>query len=79
MGGLRYPVSVCFDSYNFIYVLECDAARVSVFNSEGEFVKEFGQKGGKAGEFKFPYAIAVDTARLVYVSDTCNNRIQIFT
>jgi DNA-binding beta-propeller fold protein YncE len=43
------------------------------------FVTSWGGEGTAAGQFKFPSAVAVDTAGNVYVADTENHRIQKFT
>ena len=77
-GELSFPSSVSIDSDNIVYVTECDNRRVSMFTSEGQFLRSFGTKGEGPGQFNSPRGIAVDRDGLVYVSDTLNNRIQIF-
>lgn len=54
------------------------ANRVSVFTPEGRFVTSFGRTGSRPGEFKGPCGIAIDDSGMVYVSDSENNRIQVF-
>ena len=81
MGNLDYPVSVCIDCNDFVYVLESDIdGRVSIFDTKGNYIKSyFGTKGGnKPGELNDHYGIAVDKEGYIYISDTGNNRIQIF-
>jgi len=50
---------------------------IQIFNSEGEYLYKFGQKGSKSGEFIDPFNINVWEEKL-YVLDSGNNRIQIF-
>ena len=57
--------------------MEQDLNRVSVFDENHKYIKSFGKKGDKDGEFSKPYVIAVDDG-CVYVSDTENNRVQVF-
>lgn len=42
------------------------------------FLKQWGGKGDKPGEFHFPIAIAVDAADRLLVTDHLNNRVQTF-
>ena len=65
------------DSDDLVYVGEVWNNRVSVFTSEGKFLKSFGSKGSKQGQFDAPYGITVDGGA-VYVSDHGNNRVQMF-
>ena len=79
MGKLYSPVSVCIDCNDFVYVFEYSKCRVSIFDTKGNYIKSyFGKKGDKPGEFNSAYGIAVDKEGYVYISDTGNNRIQIF-
>ena len=76
---LQGPVSVSVGPDNCVYVVEFDSDRVSVFDENGKYIKSFGKRGNKDGEFTNPpYAIAVSADGYVYVSDTDNNRVQIF-
>ena len=79
MGNLSHPNSVSIDCDDFVYVLVWGVGPcVSIFDNKGKFIKSFGKKGAKAGEFSSPYGLTVDKNGYVYVSDTYNNRIQIF-
>ena len=75
---LQGPVSVAVGPGDCVYVVECDCHRVSEFNGNGEYIKSFGKRGNKDGEFECPHAIAVSDGGCVYVSDTGNNRVQVF-
>lgn len=52
--------------------------RIVKFDAEGRFVKAWGQKGEKPGEFDLPHAIAIDSKERLYVADRSNGRVQIF-
>ena len=74
-GELNEPVSIAIDSYNVVYVGEWKNNGISIFSTDGEFIKSFG-RGGK-GPVEFD-GLAVDKKGTLYVSDNGNNRIQIF-
>ena len=61
-----------------VYVSENDAHCVSMFTSEGRFIKTFGEEGSRPGQFHCPRGIAVQSIGMIYVCDLENNRIQKF-
>ena len=75
---LQGPVSVSVGPDDCVYVVQQIYSRVSIFNQTGKYIKSFGKRGDKDGEFSDPYAITVNDEGYVYVSDTLNNRIQVF-
>ena len=75
---LQAPIGVSVGPNSCLYVVEHDLNRVSFFDAGGKYIRSFGKRGDKDGEFKNPYCVAVDGEGYVHVSDTCNNRIQIF-
>lgn len=54
-------------------------ARMIKFNSDGEYITEWGSLGDGPGEFMQPHALAMDSKGRIFVGDRSNNRIQIFT
>ena len=75
---LQRPVSVAVGPDDCVYVVEKGCPRVSVFDENGEYIKSFGKRGNRDGEFDDPYAITVSDDGCVYVSDTGNNRVQVY-
>lgn len=55
---------------------ECD--RIQKFTGDGEFLYQFGQHGGEAGQFRRPQSLAFDNQGRLWVADSCNHRIQVF-
>ena len=53
-------------------------ARIVKFTKDGKFIKTWGQKGKKPGEFDTPHGLAFDSKGRLFVADRSNNRIQIF-
>lgn len=52
--------------------------RIVKFNSEGEFLMEWGSFGTGTGQFRDPHALAMDSQGRLFVGDRGNSRIQIF-
>jgi DNA-binding beta-propeller fold protein YncE len=44
----------------------------------GELISQFGRRGNGPGEFNFPTHVAVDDHRQIYVTDSLNQRVQVF-
>ena len=75
---LQKPSSVSVGPDSCLYVVELDLHRVSIFDAGGKYIRSLGKKGDKDGEFNSPHCVAVDGEGYVHVSDTRNNRIQMF-
>jgi DNA-binding beta-propeller fold protein YncE len=61
-----------------LYVTEIKRGKVSVFDLTGKKLGEIGQPGLGPGQLRAPNAVTADAEGNVYVSDTGNQRIQIF-
>ena len=57
---------------------ENNPARIIKFDSEGNYLMEWGSMGDGPGEFQQPHALAMDSHGRLFVGDRSNNRIQIF-
>ena len=52
--------------------------RIVKFNSEGEYIMEWGEIGTGPGNFRTPHGVAFDSQGRLFVADRGNHRIQIF-
>ena len=73
------PVDVALGLNDQIVILDWNRHQVVILNKEGEFVRSFGSKGSKDGQFKKPYGVVVDDIGHIIVTDTHNHRIQVFS
>ena len=53
-------------------------SRVAKADECGKWLKSWGQKGNKPGDFNTPHSIAADAQGNIYVADRGNRRIQVF-
>jgi len=70
-GKLNQPFGLGRDIQGNLYVAEKANARISVFDSNGNFLRLW------PGSFQFPYSVQVSNG-LVYVTDRTNNNISVF-
>jgi streptogramin lyase len=75
-GESELSTRVAVDGLGNIYALGTFNNAVFKFTPEGRYVTRFGSDGDEPGQFRAPYAIAVDHQGRVYVSDI--NGIQVF-
>lgn len=76
------PSDVAWDKAGNIYIadgMSGNVNRIAKFNKEGNFVKQWGATGAENGQFSGPKALAVDAQDNVYVLDSGNKRIQVFS
>lgn len=83
------PNDVAIDGER-IYVTDTGNNRVCVFNLKGTFLLSFGNSGVAfpapgaevnwvPGSFNYPFGIDVDNSGRIFVADTANRRIQVFS
>ncbi|PIE77854.1 MAG: hypothetical protein CSA15_11195 [Candidatus Delongbacteria bacterium] len=60
-----------------IYILEKDDNKIYIFNSSGEFMSSFGNRGGGPGEFIAPVGI-FSSPDHIYVPDILSKKVSLF-
>lgn len=84
-GQFRGPYNIALDSSDNVYIVDRANNRVQKFSPDGKYLLKWGRDGGggepglKEGEFNWPHELAIDRQDRVYVSDTYNYRIQVFS
>jgi sugar lactone lactonase YvrE len=83
--GLTDPVGIALDTANrFLYVVDTQLDQVLVYDADSLILLRHIGTGGKnhylttPGDFAAPQGIAVDEDGNIYVTDTLNDRVEIF-
>ncbi len=87
-GRFDSPSAIALDKQDNIYVADTGNSRIQIFDSLGNYITKSGTENcttkiytnpaNYTGQFCHPAGIAVDSSR-IYVSDTENYRIQVFS
>jgi len=79
-GKLSRPRGLAVDEENGrIFIVDFMRHAVSAYSLQGEFILELGGLGGERGWFYFPSDVALDRYGRLWVTDTFNQRVQIFS
>lgn len=74
-GDLFLPVGIAIDNHDNVYVTDSSNNRVQKFNSNGIFIRKWGNFGGELGNFFSPQGIACGANGEVYVVDSLLNKV----
>ena len=83
-GQDKYPVGIAVDDNNLVYITESISQDqegnrcVSIFTTDGQFIRAFGVYGSSVGQFYFPNGITFDRDGFCYVCDMYKNRIVVY-
>jgi DNA-binding beta-propeller fold protein YncE len=77
-GEFLFPTYVTLDPQGNVYVTDTLNSRVQEFDTDGKYVKSFGQRGNGWGMFDKPKGAALDSFGNVYVVDSGWSNVQIF-
>jgi len=72
------PRGIAVDSQGRVFVADTGNKRIVIFDSDGNYLTEFGSAGLDPGQFDEPVGVAVAEDGTVFVTDTWNQRIQSF-
>jgi len=78
-GRFRQVTDVTWDPAGNTYISDGYInSRVAKADRDGNWLKSWGDRGSKPGEFNTPHSIAADAKGNIYVADRGNRRIQVF-
>jgi len=78
-GRFRQVTDVAFDPAGNAFISDGYInSRIAKVDKNGNWVKSWGDRGTKPGEFNTPHSIAADAKGNLYVADRGNRRIQVF-
>jgi DNA-binding beta-propeller fold protein YncE len=78
-GHSTSPMGVAVDNHDLVYVTDEWTNTISVFDSNGKFLRTWGRTGSDDGELLRPAGLVVERSGNIIVVDSGNNRLQVFT
>ena len=78
-GQWMLPIGMAISADQRLHVTDEHLHRVTVFDTEGEFVRMWGEKGDALGQLNGPAGISIAPDGTVYVVEQHNHRVQVFT
>lgn len=78
-GGFNGAFGVGYGPDGSLYAVDWFNHRIQKFDATGQFVLEFGGYGSQPGSLIFPRAVVVNAAGDLVVTNSENNRIDVFT
>jgi sugar lactone lactonase YvrE len=74
----RFPARLTVDKRGRIYLSDRNGGRIIVLGQDGAYLGKISDHGWKPGLLSYPGQLCIGTGGHLFVSDTLNNRIQIF-
>ena len=73
------PRGIATDGSGYVYVADSHFNCIYKFTADGDFVTQIGNPGTEQGQLSGPNDVSLGPDGRVYVADTANNRIQVFS
>jgi DNA-binding beta-propeller fold protein YncE len=78
-GEFRFVTDAVQDKDGNYYVAQYgEYDRIQKFSAERRFLLSWGDHGDQQGQFSRPQKLVIDQVGLIWVTDACNHRIQVF-
>lgn len=77
MGTVITPLAIAIHN-DFLYVAD-RSGQILVMSLEGQYIRKFGQPGSTPGLLNYPNGLAVSADGRLFISDSGNSRVQVFT
>ena len=76
--GFYGPRSIVYDaSAKELYITDTGNKRIVVYDTQGNFIRQFGSLGSGQGQFNEPVGLALGPDGNVYVADLRNKRVEV--
>ncbi len=76
---MRFPTRITTDRRGRIYLVDRNGGRIIILGQDGSYIGRLSAMGWKAGLLNYPSQMCLNDRDEIFVADTNNSRVQIFT
>jgi hypothetical protein len=76
---VRFPTQLNTDDRGRIYILDRNGGKVTILGQDGSPIGWLSSMGWKEGRLNYPSQLCINRSGEIFIADTLNNRIQIFS
>jgi sugar lactone lactonase YvrE len=78
-ANIHFPRGIAIDASGNVCLIDFHRPGIQKFTSEGQFIELFGEGGSDPGQMNGPYDLCIGLNQRIYVTESANNRIQVFS
>lgn len=76
---MRFPTSLTTDARGRIYLVDRNGGKIIILAQDGSYLTRLSAMGWKTGLLNYPGQMCLNAGGEIFVADTKNNRVQIFS
>ena len=76
---MRFPTVITTDERGRIYLVDRNGSKIIILGQDGSFIGRLSGQGWKEGRLYHPSDMCINSNGDVFIADTSNNRVQVFT
>jgi len=76
---MRFPAGITTDKWGRIYLVDRNGSRIIIIGPDGSYLGRLSAMGWKEGLLNYPSQICLNASGEIFVADTNNSRVQIFS
>ena len=76
---MRFPAGITTDKRGRIYLVDRNGSKIIILGQDGSYLGRLSAMGWKEGLLNYPSQICLNDSGEIFVADTNNNRVQIFS
>jgi hypothetical protein len=76
---MRFPAGITTDKWGRIYLVDRNGSKIIILGQDGSYIGRLSAMGWKEGLLNYPSQICLNDNGEIFVADTNNSRVQIFS